>query len=96
MILLSHKERNRRISAAIAEELQVPPTQVANDIHIEFFGKNQSVTEGCLGVLEYDNGRIVINTVCGIIAYSGSLLEICSYSDGLIEIHGNIESVQFT
>lgn len=93
---MARKERKRRISAVIAEELQVPPTQVADDIHIEFFGRNQSVTEGCLGVLEYDSGRISINSVCGIVTYTGALLEICSYSDGLIEIHGNIESVQFT
>jgi len=90
------QERKRRISAAIARELQVPPSQVADDVHIEFFGKNSVLTEGCLGVLEYGEECVSINSIAGIITYRGEELEICSYSDGRIELHGDISSVNFS
>ncbi len=90
------KKRGGEITRALADELQMPVNQVANDFHIEFFGRNQILTEGCLGVLEYDSGRIRLNLNGAVITYEGEGLEISSYDDDRIEIKGGVVNISFS
>ena len=98
MFMSKESRRTRRTAfpRALADELQIPATQVSNDFHIEFFGKNQILTEGCLGVLEYDSGRIRLNLSGAVITYEGAGLEISSYDDDRIEIKGDVMNISFS
>lgn len=92
----AEEKRRTAFSRTLADELQIPPVQILDDFHIEFFGRNQVLTEGCLGVLEYDSGRIRLNLSGADVTYEGCGLEISSYDDGRIEIKGRIENVSFS
>lgn len=92
----NRKNHGRKITRALADELQMPATQVTNDFHIEFFGRNQILTEGCLGVLEYDSDRIRLNLTGAVITYEGARLEISSYDDDRIEIKGDVMNISFS
>ena len=52
--------------------------------------------EGCRGILDYSDGKIVVSTCSRSVVVDGSCLCICRMIDCTVVICGNIRSVSFS
>ena len=62
---------------------------------IQARGNREICIEGCKGILEYEEGRIMLN--CGklVICFTGDGIEITAYSELQTVITGNVLSIDF-
>lgn len=64
--------------------------------YIEMLGNSEAVVDGCKGVLEYTEDGIALNVGACVLRFQGRNLTILAYSESQTEIHGEIQSVEFT
>ncbi len=62
---------------------------------MEFTANRQVIAEGCRRVSEYDQNRIVLDTVEGAVAFEGDALCINALGGGKAQISGRILTVSF-
>lgn len=63
--------------------------------HIEAQGNREFIIDGCKGILEYEEGRIKLNTDCLTVSFTGKNVEIKAYSDIQTVVSGNIYKIEF-
>lgn len=63
--------------------------------HIEIFGKNQIVIEGCLGVFEYRDDYLHLKLEKGAIILCGTGFNISVFEEKRITVKGKISSIEF-
>lgn len=85
--------KNNKIKAKIAKAFEVPKEIVTDMPKITWYGTGDLLFENYIGIIEYKEITIRINTVVGIYRLEGKHLEICEITNEDILIKGNIESI---
>lgn len=55
----------------------------------------EAVVEGCVRVLEYDENRILLQTVEGTLGFEGERLRLCRMAGGAALVRGRFSAVRF-
>ena len=63
--------------------------------HIELFSNKYAYIEHCMGVYEYSDTLIKLNTGKGSVVFCGEKLEITTLEGKNLTVTGNISSVEF-
>lgn len=79
----------------VAELLELPKEVVMNIPKLTIVGKGNLFIENYKGIIEYDTGRIRVNTALGIISISGEHMTIKEITSEDIMVDGEIESLEF-
>lgn len=66
------------------------------ETYLQLFGKREIYLENCRRIMEYNDIRIVVQTVELQIEIWGADLQVDSYSPDAVRIHGDIQSLQLT
>lgn len=92
---VSSSVRGRSVFKALGEALEAPPIAGRTIPHIEITGACEAITDGCRGVLEYDNSVISLNLGGDKVRFRGENLQIHTLTDEQAMISGKIYSVEF-
>lgn len=84
----NHKEKKQTHESFIGEIFSDAPL-------FELRGNKEVVIEGSKGVIEYTNELIRINTVLGLVCFSGRNLNLKCITSGELIINGFILSIEF-
>ena len=84
------------IIESIGHNLDIPQDSFSGYAHIELCGNREAIVEGCLGILEYSECSVAINTGKLTVRFNGSDLTITSMQDSLTVIKGILTCVDFT
>ncbi len=68
---------------------------ILSNAHIEIFGKNEIVIDGCKGVFEYNDTYLKLRLTKGAVVICGSDFNIFSFENSLITVKGKISSLEF-
>lgn len=93
---LKIEKNGKRVKARLfsgAEELM--RKNLLKGTHIEMLSNYELSVDGCFGVYEYTDCYIRLNIENGSLIINGSKLDIASFEERTIIIHGNISSVEF-
>ena len=79
----------------VAETLELPKEIVLNMPRLTMVGNNDLVIENYKGIIEYEDGRVRINTGIGVVKITGDRLLIKEITSEDIIISGVILSLEF-
>ena len=85
------KAKKRNIRTALA----IPGLPDFSQPHLEALGNREFIVDGCHGILEYEQGRIKLNTDTLAITFVGENIELGSYCETGTVITGNVLKVEF-
>lgn len=94
--------RRRRLYEIIAESTEMPADAVARIPTFVIRGLHEVEADGCGGILEYCDTRVVLSCSLGALGkkhrmtVQGTMLTLSDFSDGRLHIRGNIGSVILT
>ncbi len=89
------RNRENAFFDTISKSLDIPVDAVAGFAHIEMSGNREISVDGCLGVLEYGENRIVLNTGRLTVKICGCDLTVTSMQNGQAIIKGTLTCVEF-
>lgn len=90
------KDKKPSLKNKITEMLELPKEIVMNVPKLTMIGNTDLVVENYKGVIEYDDGRVRLNTGAGIIKIAGDRLIIKEITSEDILVSGEISSIEFT
>ncbi|MCL2512833.1 MAG: YabP/YqfC family sporulation protein [Oscillospiraceae bacterium] len=91
-----NKEKQKcGVARTILRELDMPPSSVNEEFHLEMSGNKEAVLQGCKGVLEYSDTAVRINTGARGVVFKGMGLEMKTFASGQAVVEGLIVSVEF-
>lgn len=79
----------------IYRKYEIQKESLFGGTHVEISGNTEVIVEGCLGVLEYGDRVISLNTAKLTVKISGADLSIVSFQNGQVVITGVIASVDY-
>lgn len=85
----------KSVREKFAEMLELPRDLVLDRPRLTMIGSSDMMIENYKSLLEYDDGRMRINTGTGIIRITGSDLVIREISQDDIVVSGTVRSVEF-
>lgn len=88
--------RGEKIIDSISRSLDLPADAVSDYAHIELSGNREAIIEGCIGVLEYSDNAIALNTGKLTVRICGCELTIVSMQNGQAVIKGIITCVDYS
>ncbi len=77
-------------------DLEIPVGSLPGGVHIELENNVCAVIDGCLGVLEYSDSVIRLNTGHLIVRLEGCDLTVVSMQNGQATVNGTLTRVEFT
>lgn len=89
-------EKDKKLKDKFLASLEMPPLAVGSCARTELSGNTCASIEGCRGIVEYSEERIVLNLGSISAAFCGSGLEICSFDGENALISGMFSAVEFT
>lgn len=89
------KEKKEPLLETFKNKYEIQKETLFGGTHIEVSGNAEAVVEGCLGVLEYGDTVISLNTAKLTVRISGADLSIVSFQNGQAVITGIIAGVDF-
>lgn len=87
--------RGERIIDSISRNFDLPQDTVSGYAHIEMSGNREVIVEGCIGVLEYTEKMIALNTGKLTVKLCGCDMTIISMQGSQAIIKGVITCVEF-
>ncbi len=87
--------KDKNFKNKISEGLDVPIEVLENMPLIKMSGNREISIENFIGLLEYTNQKIRLNTKCGILNIDGADLLAKSMTSEQMIIKGNIQQVSF-
>ncbi len=87
--------RGERIINSISRSFDLPADTVSGYAHIEMSGNREVIVEGCIGVLEYSEKTIALNTGKLTVKLCGCDMTIISMQGSQAIIKGVITCVEF-
>lgn len=70
-------------------------TAVGHCSMIEVHGDRELLLSGCKGIVDYDNAKIVINTLSGQVVVCGFRLCLSVFRGDILRIEGHITEIKF-
>lgn len=89
------EEPKVNLKERMTEILELPKEVVLNMPKLTMLGNGDLIIENYKGIIEYENGRMRINTSSGIIRVTGSFLVIKEITSEDIIINGEISALEF-
>lgn len=90
----SGDKMKKELANIIGEKFSLPPEAVGNIPLTEIRGNRSIAIENHGGILEYDEEKVKISVKHGAITVLGNQLRIVSMNGKMLEIRGNIRSVE--
>jgi len=87
--------REENFLDTLSRNFDIPADAVSGFAHIEMNGNRELDVDGCLGVLEYGENAIVLNTGRLTVKICGDELTVVSMQNGRANIKGLITCVDF-
>lgn len=84
-----------KLKEKVTEILELPKEVVLNIPKLTFVGNRSLVIENYKGIIEYDFGKIRVNTGIGIVKIMGNGLTIKEITSEDIMVEGDIETFEF-
>ena len=94
--------RRRSLYELISSSVEMPADAVAKMPTFVIRGLHEVEADGCSGILEYCDSRVVLSCSFGVLGkehrmtVTGEMLTLSDFSDGVLHIRGNIQSVALT
>ena len=88
-------KKTRLLLMKAAQKLELPTDVIAGVPRIEVVGARECSIEPHKGLLEYEENKVSVSTVIGVISVLGSCLEIKRMNDVRITIVGCLHQVSF-
>ena len=92
--------RRRRLYEVISEITEMPADAVSSIPTLTLRGLHEFEADGCDGILEYSDTRVVLSCSRFVfpngsrrITVGGTMLTLSDFSDGVLFVRGNIDSV---
>ena len=85
----------KRIKEKMVDGFDLPKEILLNIPKIIMFGNKSIVVQNYKGILEYEDGRVKINTGSGIIRISGNRILIKEINTEVISVEGVIKAIEF-
>lgn len=79
----------------LSKKYEIQKESLFGGTHIEISSNTEAIVEGCLGVLEYSDSVISLNTAKLTVRINGADLTITSFQNGQAVITGIIAGVDF-
>ncbi len=79
----------------LSKKYEIQKESLFGGTHVEISGNTEAIVEGCLGVLEYGDCVISLNTAKLTVRINGADLTITSFQNGQAVITGIIAGVDF-
>ena len=96
----NRKSRTNRcggnIIESIGQNLDIPQDSFSGYAHIELCGNREAIVEGCLGILEYSDCSVAINTGKLTVRIRGCELTIVAMQNGQAIIKGIITCLDYS
>lgn len=89
------RDKKENLLDTLTKKYEIQKETLFGGTHVEVSGNTEAIVEGCLGVLEYGDAVISLNTAKLIIRISGADLSIVSFQNGQAVITGIIAGVDF-
>lgn len=89
------EEPKVRLKEKITEMLELPKEIVLNIPKLTLVGNRNLIIENYKGIIEYETGKVRINTGIGIVKIMGNCLSIKEITSEDIMIEGDIETFEF-
>lgn len=80
----------------LGNELEIPVGSLPGGVHMELENNCSAVVDGCLGVLEYGDTAIRLNTGHLIVKIEGCDLTVVAMQNGQATVTGCFTRVEFT
>jgi len=62
---------------------------------VEVYGTGELLLTGCVSLLDFDDCKVIVNTVNGLVTVFGEGLRIVAFRADLLSVSGCIHSVEF-
>lgn len=89
------ENKKENLLDVLSKKYEIQKESLFGGTHIEISGNTEAIVEGCLGVLEYGDSVISLNTAKLTVRINGADLTITSFQNGQAVITGIIASVDF-
>ena len=89
------EKRSESFIDTVYRKYEIQKESLFGGTHVEISGNTEAIVEGCLGVLEYGDRSISLNTAKLTVRISGADLSIASFQNGQAVITGIIAGVDF-
>lgn len=88
-------DKEKKLKDKFLASLEMPALTVGNCARIELSANTCASIEGCKGIVEYGEDKIVLNLGSVSAAFCGSGLEICSFDGENALVSGMFSSIEF-
>lgn len=89
------KKEKPALARRILDSLDIPVGAVGKISFVEAVGNREISVDGCVGLNEYGQQKIVLTLCDGKIIINGSGLELHSFSGGRVSVDGTIRSIEW-
>lgn len=90
------RERSGNLIETIGRNLDLPQDAFSGYAHIELCGNREAIVEGCMGILEYNDSSVAVNTGKLTVRFCGSGLTISSMQESATVIKGIFTCIDFS
>ena len=87
--------KRKTVCETVEKALDLPMGVLSNLVRMELTGNRQVVVEGCEGIVKYDEDRIQVRTVSGMVRFTGRQLCMTSLNPSCAVITGRLLSIEF-
>ncbi len=87
--------RSQRIPERVERALELPIGTLTQAARVELSGNRRAVIEGCLGIVEYADDTIRLNTGSGQMRFTGRSLSLSCLTQDSAVIEGHLLSIEF-
>lgn len=89
-------EQKESIMTKLASELEVPSEVLPGVFHMELLENREAVIDGCKGVQEYNDERIILKLNKKTVTFLGLNLELKAFKNERVIISGYIANIGFS
>lgn len=86
---------DKRFKDMVLSELEIPQLTLKSCAHIELFANTQANIEGCKGIVEYTEEKIVLNLGSVCAKFCGKEMTIRSFDGESAVICGTFMTIEF-
>ena len=91
----NRKNCRENIIESIGRNLDIPQDAFSGYAQIEICGNREATVEGCMGILEYSDSSVAVNTGKLTVRFSGCSLTITEMQGSRTVIRGIITGIDF-
>jgi sporulation protein YqfC len=87
--------KTKRLSEQVERTLELPVGSLSGAVRMELSGNRRAVIDGGVGIVEYNDDVIRLNTGSGIVRFTGRGLSMSCLTEESAVVEGHILSLEF-